>query len=430
MAAWFSACFIMMLTLTAALRLWLNLRQMRHVIAHRAAVPAAFAARIPLADHQKAADYTVAQMRLANLELGVETLWLLLLTFGGALAALDRFWRGFFPDAGIAYGLALFASVGSLSFLVGLPFTLWRIFRIETAFGFNKMTPALFVSDLLKQLALLLLIGAPLLSLVLWLMEALGRHWWLAVWVVWFAFNLLVLFIYPTLIAPLFNKFTPLPESETKRRIEALLQRCGFTSAGLFVMDGSKRSAHGNAYFTGFGQAKRIVFFDTLLAKLAPAEVEAALAHELGHFRRRHIFKRIVVMALITFALLGLLGQIIDQAWFYAGLGVAEAVKVGADGTAHNTALALILFTFVLPVFAFPLTPLFSWWSRRHEFEADAFAACESDARALIEALVKLYRENAATLTPDPLYALFHASHPPAAERIAHLASLKESSAC
>ncbi|WP_126444363.1 M48 family metallopeptidase [Sulfuricystis multivorans] len=435
MAALFSAVFLAMLALTSTLRVWLSLRQMRHVAAHRHALPPAFAERITLADHQKAADYTTAKLRLGLVELAADTLLLLAFTFGGLLAAFDRFWRDFFPAADDAYGLALFASVGLTGFLVGLPFTLWRIFGIEARFGFNKMTPVLFVTDLLKQLVLTVLIGAPLIALVLWLMEAMGRFWWLDVWLTWLIFNLLVLLVYPTFIAPLFNKFTPLAEGEVKQRVAALLERCGFTSAGLFVMDGSKRSAHGNAYFTGFGKSKRIVFFDTLLDKLTPTETEAVLAHELGHYKRRHIAKRIAVMAVLSLALLWLLGQLIDEPWFYEGLHVGTggtAPVVGAGDTARKSALALILFTLVLPVFSFPLTPLFSWLSRRHEFEADAFAAQQSDARALISALVKLYRDNAATLTPDPLHSLFHDSHPPASQRIAHLESLvrKESAPC
>lgn len=432
MAELFATVFLAMLVLTSALRVWLSLRQMRHVAAHRHALPPAFAERISLADHQKAADYTVAKLRLGLVELAADTLLLLAFTFGGLLTAFDRLWRSVFPDGGLAYGLALFASVGLTGFFVGLPFTIKRIFGIEARFGFNKTTPRLFVADLAKQLVLTVLIGAPLLMFVLWLMEAMGRHWWLYVWLTWLAFNLLVLLIYPTFIAPLFNKFTPLPAGEVKQRVEALLERCGFASSGLFVMDGSKRSKHGNAYFTGFGKSKRIVFFDTLLDKLAPPEVEAVLAHELGHYQRRHIAKRIAVLALLSLAVLWLLGQIIDRPWFYAGLNVAEAMKVGADGTARNTALALILFSLVLPVFSFPLTPLFSALSRRHEFEADAFAAQQSDAKGLICALTKLYRDNAATLTPDPLHSLFYDSHPPASERIAHLESLsrQESSPC
>jgi STE24 endopeptidase len=406
-----------MLALTTALRIWLALRQMRHVAAHRDAVPAEFADRIPLADHQKAADYTSAKLRLGMAELAVDVALLLAFTFGGLLAAFDVFWRGILPDAGF-YGLALFASVGVTGFVVGLPFSLYRTFNLEARFGFNKMTPGLYVADLVKQLLLTVLIGAPLLLLVLWLMGAMGEQWWLYVWMTWLTFNLLVLLLYPTFIAPLFNKFAPLAEGEVKRRIEALLARCGFASSGLFVMDGSKRSAHGNAYFTGFGRGKRIVFFDTLIDKLAPGEVEAVLAHELGHYKRRHIVKRIVVMSVLSLALLWLLGLLIDQSWFYAGL------KVGAGETAQgNTAMALILFSLVLPVFTFPFGPLMSWHSRKHEFEADAYAAQQADGDELIAALVKLYRDNAATLTSDPLHSLFYDSHPPASERIAHLKS-------
>lgn len=421
MAAVFSFVFLAMLALTTALRVWLALRQMRHVAAHRAAVPAEFADRIPLTDHQKAADYSTAKLRLGLLELAVDVILLLVFTFGGLLAGFDAFWRTYFAASPYLHGLALFASVAVTGFFVGLPFSLHRTFRLEARFGFNKMTPGLYMADLFKQGLLTVLIGAPLLLLVLWLMGAMGPRWWLYVWLTWLAFNLLVLLLYPTLIAPLFNKFTPLPEGEVKARIEALLARCGFASSGLFVMDGSKRSAHGNAYFTGFGRSKRIVFFDTLIDKLTPGEIEAVLAHELGHYQRRHIVKRIVVMSLLSLVLLWLLGQLIDQPWFYAGLNADGNAEVGAGGTAHHTALALILFSLVLPVFTFPLGPLMSWHSRRHEFEADAYAAQQADSGNLITALVKLYRDNAATLTPDPLHSLFYDSHPPASQRIAHL---------
>ncbi|MDP2793713.1 MAG: M48 family metallopeptidase [Sulfurisoma sp.] len=413
----FSLIFLAMLALTTALRAWLALRQLRHVRARREAVPAEFADRVTPDEHRKAADYTAAKTRLALVELGVDAALLLAFTFGGLLAAFDQFWRGVFDESsynpGYAHGLTLFASVGVAGFVVGLPFSLYRTFVLEDRFGFNKMTPALYVADLAKQLLLTVLIGAPLLLAVLWLMGAMGSLWWLTVWATWLGFNLLVLLLYPTFIAPLFNTFSPLAEGEMKSRIEALLARCGFASSGLFVMDGSKRSAHGNAYFTGFGRAKRIVFFDTLLDKLAPGEVEAVLAHELGHFKHRHVWKRIAVMSALSLAFLWLLGQLIDQPWFHAGL------KVGAGGTA----MALILFSLVLPVFTFPLAPLMSWLSRRHEFEADAYAARQASAFDLIAALVKLYRENAATLTPDPLHSLFYDSHPPASQRIAHLKS-------
>lgn len=415
MAELFSLVFLTLLALTTGMRVWLALRQLRHVAAHRATVPAEFSDRIDLADHQKAADYSRARIRLGIIELTVDAALLLLFTFGGLLFAFDQFWRDIFAGAGYAHGLALFASVGVAGFCVSLPFSLYRTFTLEARFGFNKMTARLYIADLFKQLLLTVLIGAPLLLAVLWLMGAMGEHWWLYVWAAWLGFNLLVLLLYPTFIAPLFNKFTPLADGEMKTRIEALLARCGFASSGLFVMDGSKRSAHGNAYFTGFGRAKRIVFFDTLLDKLAPGEVEAVLAHELGHFRHRHVWKRIAVMAALSLALLWLLGQVIDQTWFYEGL------NVGTGETAQNTAMALILFSLVLPVFAFPFAPLMSWLSRRHEFEADAYAAKQANGNELIAALVKLYRDNAATLTPDPLFSLFYDSHPPASQRIAHL---------
>ena len=284
-------------------------------------------------------------------------------------------------------------------------------FVIEARHGFNRMTLGLFFSDLIKQTLLGLAIGAPVIAAVLWLMGAMGQNWWLYVWLFWSAFNLLIMFVYPTWIAPLFNKFSPLEDGEMKSRIEALLTRCGFRSSGLFVMDGSKRSSHGNAYFTGFGNNKRIVFFDTLLSRLAPPEIEAVLAHELGHFRKKHVVKHMVLMFAGSLAFLWLLGQLIDTPWFYAGLGVS----------AQSTVLALILFFLVMPVFTFPFSPLMSYLSRRHEFEADAYAAEHAEAADLIRALVKLYQDNASTLTPDPLHSLFHDSHPPAAQRIAHL---------
>ena len=411
MADVFSAVFLAALALTAALRVWLAVRQMRHVAARRDAVPGEFADRIALADHRKAADYTCAKVHFGLVELAADVGLLLAFTFGGLLAAYDAFWRAQFDGPGYAYGLALFASVGLTGFLVGLPFALYRTFRLEADYGFNRTAPALFVADLAKQTLLAVLIGAPLLLLVLWLMDAMGAQWWLYVWMTWLAFNLLVLLFYPSVIAPLFNKFVPLAGGEVKQRIEALLARCGFASSGLFVMDGSKRSAHGNAYFTGFGRSKRIVFFDTLIDKLEPAEVEAVLAHELGHYARRHILKRIAFLAALSLGLLWLLGQIIDQAWFYAGLQVGPG----------STAMALILFSLVLPVFGFPLAPLMSWLSRRHEFEADAYAAQQASGSDLIAALVKLYRDNAATLTPDPLHSLFYDSHPPASVRIERL---------
>ena len=405
----FRLLFLCILTLTCGVRLWLKLRQWRHIAAHRTAVPAQFSEHISLASHQKAAAYGIDRSKVALVDIAVDTAWLLALTLGGGLLALHDFWAARLD--GIAYGLALMFSVMLLSGLVDLPFSLYKQFVIEARHGFNRMTVTLFASDLLKQTLLGLVIGAPVLATVLWLMEAMGSLWWLYVWLFWSVFNLLMLFIFPTWIAPLFNKFTPLPDGEAKQRIEALLKRCGFRSNGLFVMDGSKRSAHGNAYFTGFGNNKRIVFFDTLLERLSPSETEAVLAHELGHFRKRHVLQRMLLMFASSLLFLALLGQLIDAPWFYAGLGVP----------AQSTALALTLFFLVVPVFLFPLTPLTSYWSRRHEFEADAYAAEHTAAGELVHALVKLYDDNAATLTPDPLHSLFYDSHPPAALRILRL---------
>jgi STE24 endopeptidase len=405
----FTLLFLSIFMLTLATRLWLKLRHIRHVTAHRQAVPAEFAERISLASHQKAADYTVDRSKTAFFAILIEAVVLLAFTLGGGLAALHDFWVARFD--GLPYGLAMLFSVMFISGLIDLPLSLYSQFVIEARHGFNRMTPALFVSDLVKQTLLGIAIGAPIIAAVLWLMGAMGEFWWLYVWLFWSIFNLLILFIYPTWIAPLFNKFTPLADGEMKTRIEALLLRCGFRSSGLFVMDGSKRSSHGNAYFTGFGNNKRIVFFDTLLERLTPTEIEAVLAHELGHFRKRHIVQRIVLMFAGSLAFLYLLGQLIDAPWFYAGLGVP----------AQSTALALILFFLIVPIFLFPLAPLTSRLSRKHEFEADTYAAEHAAAGDLIRALVKLYDDNASTLTPDPLHSLFHDSHPPAAQRIAHL---------
>lgn len=405
----FSLLFIAAVILTLAARLWLTSRHIRHVIAHRDRVPTDFAERISLAAHQKAANYTVDRSKFGILGSLADSALLLALTLGGGIAALHAFWSPHLD--GLGYGLAMIFSVMLISALVDLPFSLYRQFVIEARHGFNRMSLGLFFADLFKHALIGVLIGAPVILAVLWLMGAMGNYWWLYVWLFWSAFNLLIMFVYPTWIAPLFNKFAPLEEGEMKTRIEALLARCGFRSSGLFVMDGSKRSSHGNAYFTGFGNNKRIVFFDTLLSRLAPSEIEAVLAHELGHFRRHHIVQRIVLMFAASLAFLWLLGQLIDAPWFYNGLGVP----------AENTALALILFFLVIPVFTFPLNPLSSYLSRRNEFEADAYAAEHAAAGDLVRALVKLYEDNASTLTPDPLHSLFYDSHPPAAQRIARL---------
>jgi STE24 endopeptidase len=409
----FSLAFLLALALMVALRLWLSQRQIAHVLAHRAAVPAQFADRLELAAHQKAADYTVTRTRFGRLALAVEVAVLLAFTFGGGLHALHDFWSPRLD--GLSYGVALIFSVMAVSGIIDLPLSLYRQFVIEEKFGFNRMTPKLFVIDLIKQTLLGAAIGTPVILAILWLMAQMGSLWWLYVWLFWCSFNLLILFIYPTWIAPLFNKFAPLEDAALKTRIEALLTRCGFATSGLFVMDGSKRSSHGNAYFTGFGKTKRIVFFDTLLGRLQPVEVEAVLAHELGHFKHRHVIKRIVLLFAMSLGFLAALGQLIDAPWFFNGLGV----QMG--NPAQNTALGLILFFLAVPVFTFLLTPLSSVLSRRDEFEADRYAATHASADDLVHALVKLYEDNAATLTPDPLHSLFYDSHPPASLRIARL---------
>jgi STE24 endopeptidase len=403
--------FLAALAGATGVRLWLALRQIRHVRAHRDRVPDGFSETIPLAAHQKAADYSVARTRVGIADLLFAAAVLLALTLGGVLQAISDAWAELLAPGGLWHGVALVISVTMLLSALELPLTVYRTFVIEARFGFNRTTPALFVADLARQAALSLALGVPLVLLVLWLMQAMGEYWWLYVWIAWMAFNLAILMIYPTFIAPLFNRFTPLADAVLADRIEALLARCGFRSKGLFVMDGSKRSTHGNAYFTGFGAAKRIVFFDTLLSRLAPGEVEAVLAHELGHYRRYHVWKRIALLFAFSLALLWLLGQLIGKTWFYEGLGV----------TTPSTAAALLLFFLAAPVFGFFLQPLTSLYSRKHEFEADAYAASHASAADLVRALVKLYQDNAATLTPDPLHSAFYDSHPPAASRVARL---------
>jgi STE24 endopeptidase len=403
--------FVAALAGATAVRLWLALRQIRHVRAHRDRVPEGFAETIPLAAHQKAADYCDARTRVGMIDIVLGAVVLLALTLGGGLQAIADAWAGVLEPGGLWHGVALIVSLVVLVSALELPLAIYRTFVIEARFGFNRTTPALFAADLARQALLSLALGVPLVLLVLWLMQAMGERWWLYVWIAWMAFNLAILMLYPTLIAPLFNRFTPLEDPALAGRIEALLARCGFRSNGLFVMDGSKRSTHGNAYFTGFGAAKRIVFFDTLLSRLAPGEVEAVLAHELGHYRRYHVWKRIALLFALSLALLWVLGQLAGQAWFYEGLGV----------TTPSTAAALLLFFLVAPVFGFFLQPLTSLYSRRHEFEADAYAASHASAADLVRALVKLYQDNAATLTPDPLHSAFYDSHPPATSRVARL---------
>jgi STE24 endopeptidase len=403
--------FLAALLAVTATRIWLAQRQMRHVRAHRDAVPPTFAEAIPLSAHQKAADYTVAKARLGMLDLLISTLTLLALTLGGLIDWLHLQWAQLFDAGGLWHGAALIGSVVVLLALIDLPLALYRTFVVEQRYGFNRMTASLFLIDLAKQALLAAALGIPLLLLVLWLMQKMGSLWWLYVWFAWMAFNLLVLLLFPTFIAPLFNRFTKLEDPSLAGRIDSLLKRCGFRASGLYVMDGSKRSSHGNAYFTGFGAAKRIVFFDTLLSRLAPPEVEAVLAHELGHYRLHHVWKRIALLFGASLGFLWLLGQLIDQPWFYAGLGVTHA----------STAAALLLFMLVVPVFTFFLHPISSLYSRRHEFEADAYAARHAESSELVSALVKLYQDNAATLTPDPVHSAFYDSHPPAGTRIARL---------
>ncbi|MCK9260443.1 MAG: M48 family metallopeptidase [Azoarcus sp.] len=407
----FTVFFLIALGSTLLVKTGLMLRQIRHVRAHRDAVPAAFADSIGLDAHQRAADYTAERMQLSLIELAISAVFVLALTLGGGLQFISTICAGLFDAGSIAHGVALLASLGVISWLIDLPFSLYRTFVLEKRYNFNRMTPALFISDSLKQTALAVVIGLPLLTGVLWLMAAMGAAWWVWVWAVWLGVNLLVLLIWPTFIAPLFNRFSPLADEQLKHRVESLLERCGFRSKGLFVMDGSRRSAHGNAYFTGFGASKRIVFFDTLLDKLTPQEVEAVLAHELGHFHHKHIIKRLLVLAPASLALFALLGWLLSQQAFFNGLGVTQT----------GTAAGLALFFLALPWFTFALTPLMSQWSRRHEFEADRYAASHTQANDLVSALVKLYRDNASTLTPDPVYSGFFDSHPPAAVRIARL---------
>jgi STE24 endopeptidase len=409
-ATQFTFIFIAALAFTTLARLWLARRHLAHIAAHRAAVPEAFREKVRLADHQKAADYTSAKTRFAMLGMLFDAGLLLAFTLGGGIQFIADLCRGWF-SAPLVQGMAIIVAVLLLSSLLEAPFNLYRTFVIEARFGFNKTTLLLYLTDALKSLLLGAILGLPLLFGVLWLMERMGEHWWLYVWLVWMVFNLFILFIYPSFIAPLFNKFTPLRDEAMKTRIEALLARCGFTAQGLFVMDGSKRTAHGNAYFTGFGKTKRIVFFDTLLERLSGNEVEAVLAHELGHFKRHHVLKRIVATFAMSLGFLWLLGLLMQTGWFYQGLGVSTP----------STALALLLFFMILPIFSFLLHPLLSAYSRKHEFEADSYAARQTAAADLVNALVKLYQDNAATLTPDPLYSRFYDSHPPAAARIAHL---------
>lgn len=416
----FTLLFSAMLVVGLLTKFYLATRQIRHVARHRNQVPAAFASTITLSSHQKAADYTIAKTRLGMLEMAFASALLLGWTLLGGIELLNRVISNSWLTA---YGalvpqLVLLAAFGLISGVLDLPFTLYKTFRLEERFGFNKMTFKLWLADLVKSTVVGIVVGLPIVALILWLMGTAGSLWWLWTWVVWMGFNLLVLVLFPTVIAPLFNKFKPLDDEALKARVTALMQRCGFAAKGLFVMDGSKRSAHANAYFTGFGASKRVVFYDTLLTQLSAAEVDAVLAHELGHFKHKHIIKRVVLMFAMSLAGFALLGWLSSQVWFYTGLGVRPNL---ADA---NSALALLLFLLVVPLFSFFISPLMAQLSRKHEFEADAYAMAQTDGRDLQSALLKLYKDNASTLTPDPLFVKFYYSHPPASERLGRMAPM------
>ena len=407
----FTLTFVSLLIASTLIRLWLGGRQINYVQARRNHVPEAFSDHITLDAHQKAADYTSAKTKLALTEVVVQSILLATLTLGGLLQLIDDSWRNVLTSQEIIRGVLVICSAMLISSLIDLPFEYYKTFVVDQQFGFNKMTPAMFVTDLIKHSLLGLALGGPILLVALWLMQGAGEYWWLYLWLVWSAFNLIMLALYPTFIAPLFNKFTPLKDDVLKQRIETLLTKCGFQSQGLFVMDGSSRSSHGNAYFTGFGASKRVVFFDTLLERLNADEIESVLAHELGHFKHKHVIKRIIMMFFVSFLGLALLGWLMNQPWFYNDLGVTNA----------SNYMALMLFMLISPVFLFLLRPVMASYSRTNEFEADDYAAKHASAKNLVKALVKLYRDNASTLTPDPLHSAFYDSHPPASIRISKL---------
>ncbi len=413
MASNLTLIFVSLLFITSLVRFWLGNRHIHHIQTNRNQVPKAFSNTISLEAHQKAADYSTAKTKLALTESLAQAIFLLILTIGGGLQWLDQLWLACLPDHNIIRGALVICSTLVISSIVELPFDYYHTFTIDEKFGFNKMTPKMFISDLIKHGLLGIALGAPILLIALWLMRSAGEYWWFYLWLVWSVFNIVMLAIYPTYIAPLFNKFTPLADISLKNRIERLLSKCGFKSQGLFVMDGSTRSGHGNAYFTGFGSSKRVVFFYTLLDKLNEDEIEAVLAHELGHFKHQHVIKRVIMMFLISLIGLAILGWLINQSWFYAGLGI----------TTPSHHMALLLFLLVSPIFLYLLRPIMASYSRKNEFEADRYAATHANAQHLIEALVKLYRDNASTLTPDPLYSNFYDSHPPASIRISKLSA-------
>lgn len=412
--------FAIALALQLLVQLWLNTRQVRYVAQHRHEVPQSFASHISLAAHQKAADYTLAKARFGLLHMAWGAVILLGWTLLGGLNALQGALLQWM-EPGMVQQLVLLAAFAAISGLLDLPFSLYQTFVLEARFGFNKNTPAIWLGDLLKSTLLAAIIGLPIAWIILWFMGATGSLWWLWAWGIWTGFQLLLMWIFPTYIAPLFNKFEPLSDESLKARVTSLMQRCGFAAKGLFVMDGSRRSAHANAYFTGFGASKRVVFYDTLLKQLSPEEVEAVLAHELGHFKHKHITKRMIGMfalSLVGFAVLGWLSQ---QVWFYTGLGVLPSAAIAFGQPSYDDALALLLFILALPVFTFWIAPLMAHFSRRDEFEADAYAMQQASGAALASALLKLYEDNASTLTPDPVYARYYYSHPPAVERLARM---------
>ncbi len=409
----FTIIFLSFVAASVLVRLWLSHRQVNHIRAHYARVPEAFADKITLEDHHRAADYSCAKLREGRVTLAWETLWLLLWTIGGGINLIDQWWSSF--EFGVLVtGIGMIFSLVLISSILNLPFSLYHTFVIEERFGFNQTTWKTWLLDLVKSALLVIALGAPLLAVILWLMDQAGANWWLYAWLVWMSFSLIMIWAYPAFIAPLFNKFSPLQDAALRTRIENLLQRCGFQSQGVFVVDGSRRSSHGNAYFTGFGRNKRIVFFDTLLESLSEDEVEAVLAHELGHFKRNHIKKSLLLSGVISLAGFALLAWLMSSPWFYSSLGVATP----------STHAALLLFIMVMPVFTYFVSPLLSALSRKHEFEADEFAHSNSNYKALISALVSLYRDNASTLTPDPIHSMFYDSHPPATIRIDRLESI------
>lgn len=413
MANTLTLTFVGLLAFSTLIRFWLGTRQINFVQAHRNMVPEAFSQNITLDAHQKAADYASAKTKIGLSEILIQALLLVALTIGGGLQWIDQIWTSIMPNHEIIRGALVISTALLVSSLIDLPFDYYKTFVVDEKFGFNKMSRTMFFTDLIKHSIVGLFLGAPILFAALWLMQGSGSYWWLYLWFVWTVFNVLMLAIYPSFIAPLFNKFTPLTDEGLKSRIETLLKKCGFKSQGLFVMDGSARSSHGNAYFTGFGSSKRVVFFDTLLERLNTEEIEAVLAHELGHFKHHHVIKRIAMIFFVSFLGLALLGWLINQAWFFQGLGV----------TSPSNYMALLLFMLVSPVFLFLIRPIMASYSRKNEFEADDYAAKNADAKHLIEALVKLYRDNASTLTPDPLHSAFYDSHPPASLRISKLSA-------